>query len=1146
VNREEEEEDGLRGGPRRDDPGDVIQEIELEHDGVLGIARDFDNDIMWITHTLLGDDGLPFDAFFTGYRLAGNEVEVIDDIHPDQVAIAGGYHEGVFYSTVWGPNNNMIRYDLDGNNIGDIDIGNPENSYLMAFTVDPERAYLFAITFPEISIHILDINNDFEQVAYLDNLLDGRNAEDFRGRIFWVPEHDDGHLWVSWRPDPNDQNFYAWQVNVIEDGEDWGWEEVQHFVVDTDVRSYGIAHDGQDLWIGRQLEASVAITDDGISEPNWLFLDPEDGEIPGGEEVVIEALITPGELEPGMYELLLQLQLDDPEQPSIEMGIVMSYEVQVASIAGVITDAANDEQLEGVRIDMDYFVMSRFSGEDGTYAFEDLPPADYVLTFTAPDYLPATREVTIEEEDVEDVDVSVALLHAEFNTDIREIEIDIAPDGESVVEFEVSNDGNGLLTYTCERTLEGGADVDPWTLRESLMVGEEVDDSRIEAVAYIDGQYFVAGGNDRNPTIYIIDREGALVDTFAQPTEEDNSMKEMAWDGELIWMADRENIYGFTTEGEVEVTFESPFSPASCMAWDPDRECLWIAGTTTDILAIDRDGNQLQEIDRQGMRMYGLAYWPDDPDDYCLYIFSKDRDNNMQTVHRCNPELEQEDDNIEFVTYLEPELGGNPNAAFITNTYDVYSWVFMTISNASGNAGGDRIDIWQLDSRRDWFLLEPMEGVIEPDDSQLFTLTLSGVELIPETYEGFLVFTHDGIGGETIIPVTLNVILGPVPAVRTLALVLGWNMVSVNLQPDEENVVVLTRPLVENDLLILMKDSEGRFYSPEFGFNNIPGWFAPQGYMMKMEEAAELDLAGMTVLWNDPIALEDGWQIIAYYPRIPIDAVVALSRIEEQLLMAKDVLGRFYNVEWGFSNMGDMIEGQGYLVKVDGAVELIYRITEEGGDDDELASVNRQRSVHRQHRRLPVHPVTGVNMSLLILSDPNLNAEIGVYAEDVLVGSGILKDGACGIAVWGDDPATEEIDGALNDAELSIKVWDVEIELPAVITWVQGEETYVTDEFAALSIECAPDIPTEFGLDTPYPNPFNSSVQLGFKLDEPGMVRLAVYDLTGREVAQLVNDNLTAGHHAVVWDAIDQPSGIYLVRLNSGSDNKVAKMMLIR
>ncbi|NQT34896.1 T9SS type A sorting domain-containing protein, partial [bacterium] len=355
----------------------------------------------------------------------------------------------------------------------------------------------------------------------------------------------------------------------------------------------------------------------------------------------------------------------------------------------------------------------------------------------------------------------------------------------------------------------------------------------------------------------------------------------------------------------------------------------------------------------------------------------------------------------------------------------------------------------------------------------------------------------------------------------------------------------------------------GEFYIPEYDFNNIRGWFAPQGYQLKMSRPGILHLEGMSVLQDAVIELHEGWQLISYYPRSDIEATIALSGIEENLIIAKDGYGNFYIPDWDFSNMGDMREGQGYYVNVDAGVNLVYLY--ERPDDEEGAFAGaRHSSVYDEPGQLPVHAVTGSNMSLLVLLDPPLQSRggtkggvnIGIYAYDALVGSGVLQNGVCGIAVWGDDPSTDEIDGALDGQPFEIRLFTGEgghscpppynSESAVDYTLLLGEAIYHTDGFAVVQLTASSVMPVEFGISSAYPNPFNSVMRISYGLVEAGDVSLNVFDLTGRHVAELVRGHFKAGTHTAVLDGADLSSGVYLLRLESGSDVSQMKVALVK
>jgi len=88
--------------------------------------------------------------------------------------------------------------------------------------------------------------------------------------------------------------------------------------------------------------------------------------------------------------------------------------------------------------------------------------------------------------------------------------------------------------------------------------------------------------------------------------------------------------------------------------------------------------------------------------------------------------------------------------------------------------------------------------------------------------------------------------------------------------------------------------------------------------------------------------------------------------------------------------------------------------------------------------------------------------------------------------------------------------------------------------------------PEEFFLGGNYPNPFNPVTTIEFSLPKTARVRLAVYDMLGREVAILVDRELVAGRYSAAWDAAAQASGVYVYRMEAGGFVASKKLTLIK
>jgi hypothetical protein len=88
--------------------------------------------------------------------------------------------------------------------------------------------------------------------------------------------------------------------------------------------------------------------------------------------------------------------------------------------------------------------------------------------------------------------------------------------------------------------------------------------------------------------------------------------------------------------------------------------------------------------------------------------------------------------------------------------------------------------------------------------------------------------------------------------------------------------------------------------------------------------------------------------------------------------------------------------------------------------------------------------------------------------------------------------------------------------------------------------------PAEFKLTQNYPNPFNPVTVISYDIPKDEFVVLKVYDLLGKEIANLVSENQISGTHSVKFDASNLPSGTYIYTIKAGSNIESKKMVLIK
>jgi Secretion system C-terminal sorting domain len=89
-------------------------------------------------------------------------------------------------------------------------------------------------------------------------------------------------------------------------------------------------------------------------------------------------------------------------------------------------------------------------------------------------------------------------------------------------------------------------------------------------------------------------------------------------------------------------------------------------------------------------------------------------------------------------------------------------------------------------------------------------------------------------------------------------------------------------------------------------------------------------------------------------------------------------------------------------------------------------------------------------------------------------------------------------------------------------------------------------IPKDFELYQNFPNPFNPVTMIKFDIPRNELVRLSVYDVTGKEIEKLINTDLTPGEYSYQFNASNYSSGVYFYRLETGDFAETRKMVILK
>ncbi len=143
--------------------------------------------------------------------------------------------------------------------------------------------------------------------------------------------------------------------------------------------------------------------------------------------------------------------------------------------------------------------------------------------------------------------------------------------------------------------------------------------------------------------------------------------------------------------------------------------------------------------------------------------------------------------------------------------------------------------------------------------------------------------------------------------------------------------------------------------------------------------------------------------------------------------------------------------------------------------------------------------------------------------------------------------AGESVDVLIN---LNTEGMDLDV-YQVILEFTHNDVNRITPIFVELNVTGSDvreevEMPLEFDLAQNYPNPFNSSTAIGYSIEQNSRVMLTVYDITGREVAALVDDYVDTGRYRLTFDASVLANGIYIYKLESEGRVATKKMVLLK
>ena len=233
-----------------------------------------------------------------------------------------------------------------------------------------------------------------------------------------------------------------------------------------------------------------------------------------------------------------------------------------------------------------------------------------------------------------------------------------------------------------------------------------------------------------------------------------------------------------------------------------------------------------------------------------------------------------------------------------------------------------------------------------------------------------------------------------------------------------------------------------------------------------------------------------------------------------------------------------------------------------GSDETDNYDAMHMSSAGLAERYLSVFAVDEANKKYSLQSLPQLSQDeriIPLGIETTEAGNytfswSLPSDTPAGVSFYLRDMKTESLteleDGGRYSFSLSeSEVASVEKSLTSERN-INAKATVSTHRFELIAtmndLNMGMELPTDITLKQNYPNPFNPTTVIEYQLPQSAQVRLQVYDMSGRQVAELVNEQVSAGTHTINFDAGNLSSGVYMYRLQAGSTMITRKLTVVK
>ncbi|MEA1886877.1 MAG: T9SS type A sorting domain-containing protein, partial [Bacteroidota bacterium] len=381
----------------------------------------------------------------------------------------------------------------------------------------------------------------------------------------------------------------------------------------------------------------------------------------------------------------------------------------------------------------------------------------------------------------------------------------------------------------------------------------------------------------------------------------------------------------------------------------------------------------------------------------------------------------------------------------------------------------------------------------------------------------------------------------------------GWSWFSVNILMDDMTLGnILPSSSVENDY-IKNQVASATYYDGYGWFGELEEIDPTELYKIKVQNNSDIDITGWAVdVAETPIDLVTGWNWIGYLPQvsIPIDeALSSVSFVDNDYIKNQTASSTYYEgYGWFGEQLSNLVPSDGYMMKVANPGTLIYPAS---SGTKSIHIVGETGDYGFNPREFEFNG--SVTARVLIDSIPAGSADdqLIAYVDDEI--RGVIKGQY--FEPTGEYLFPAMIHSNLADGEIvKFRYYDASKDkvyyCEETITF--RKDMIVADAYDSFDLNAKsgdvhvfPDSDFEPVLKV-YPNPFEHTLKIEYNVPEISHVSLTIFDIFGKPIHVLVDQEQQPGNYLIQWDPQANYSGMYIIRYMAGDVREIRKVQLIR